>query len=39
MLDINGGCCDCGDDSKWDKKGFCLKHTIDELEEEELKDS
>ncbi len=27
---MDGGCCDCGDDSKWVEKGFCSKHTFNE---------
>ena len=23
---VCGGCCDCGDDEKWEEKGFCMKH-------------
>lgn len=23
---VDGGCCDCGDESAWDRSGFCSKH-------------
>ena len=23
---VDGGCCDCGDESAWDRAGFCKKH-------------
>jgi len=30
VIEIVEGCCDCGDDNKLKRQGFCNKHTIDE---------
>jgi hypothetical protein len=31
MIEVHGGCCDCGDEEKWDPKGFCKHHNNSNL--------
>lgn len=34
VVEVHGGCCDCGDEEKWDPKGFCKYHSNKDLVDE-----